>query len=158
MEAGREIASTEFWRFAQFAAEEQLEYLVIGGMALNFHAILRNTIDSDIWINPRQTHFKKLKSVLLKMGYENTELSFLDALSETEPFIFGIEGPIEFLTQVHSGFFFPACFERALFHHIDRTRIPVLGLTDLRELKIRSGRPQDLRDVLLIDAFLEKQK
>jgi hypothetical protein len=48
LEQGAEINSTEFWRFAQFAGEEGLEYLVIGGLALNFHRILRNTIDSDV--------------------------------------------------------------------------------------------------------------
>lgn len=156
MEPGREISSTEFWRFAQFAGEEKLEYLVIGGMALNFHKILRNTIDSDIWIHPKQANFQKLKSVLIKLGYVPAELTFLDALSETEPFVFGIEGPIEFLTQVHFDFTFPVCFERAIFYQIDSTLIPVIRLSDLRELKMRSKRPQDLRDVLLIDAFMEK--
>lgn len=158
MEPGREISSTEFWRFAQFAGEEKLEYLVIGGMALNFHKILRNTIDSDIWIHPKQANFQKLKTVLIKLGYAPDELTFLDALPETEAFVFGIEGPIEFLTKVHFGFSFPVCFERALFHQIDSTSIPVISLSDLRELKIRAGRPQDMRDVGLIDAFMEKQK
>lgn len=81
LEPGREISSTEFWRFAQFAGEEKLEYLVIGGMALNFHKILRQAINSDIWIHPKQANFPKLKSVLIKLDYAPDELPFLDALS-----------------------------------------------------------------------------
>jgi hypothetical protein len=156
LEQGQEIHSTEFWRFAQLAAKEELSYLVIGGLALNFHKILRNTIDSDVWIKPDKGNFQRLKSVLQKLGYEQTDLDFLDNLSETEPFIFGIDGPIEFLTIVHFAFDFEECFQRSKICTIESTPIPILGLLDLRDLKVRAGRPQDLRDVILIDEFIEK--
>ena len=132
--------------------------MVIGGLALNFHKILRNTIDSDIWIKPETSNFQKLKSVLIKLDYTQEELTFLDDLKQTEPFVFGIDGPIEFLTVVHFSFDFETCFERAMFYQIENISIPILGLADLRDVKVRAGRPQDLRDVILIDEFLEKRK
>lgn len=158
MESGAEITSTEFWRFAQIANAENLDYLVIGGLALNFHKILRNTIDSDIWVKPNTANFLKLKSILEKLGYEKDELQFLNELSINQPFVFGIEGPIEFLTHVHYQFDFNDCQARATHFSIDSASIPVISLIDLRELKIRAGRSQDLRDVILIDEFLAKTK
>lgn len=158
MEKGGDIAFTEFWRFAQIAANEQLEYMVIGGLALNFHKILRNTIDSDLWIKPLKENFVKLKKILIEMGYDEEDLNYLDSLTESETCVFSIDGPIEFLTQVHHSFHFQTCYERAMHFQIEKTEIPVLGLTDLRDLKVRAKRPQDLRDVILIDEFLEKNR
>ena len=157
MEKGGEIALTEFWRFAQVAASKQFEYLVIGGLALNFHKILRNTIDSDLWIKPTKENFNKLKMVLLEMGYEIADVDFIDTLTITETCSFCIDGPIDLLTQVDRSFEFDECIERAFFYQIDNIQIPIIGLNDLRDLKIRAKRPQDLRDVILIDEFLEKK-
>jgi hypothetical protein len=67
LETGREINSVTFWEFAKLAQKEGLQYLVIGGLALNFHKILRNTIDSDIWINPEISNFLKLKYFLIQL-------------------------------------------------------------------------------------------
>jgi hypothetical protein len=39
---------------------------------------------------------------------------------------------------------------------VEKIQIPILSLLDLRELKVLAGRPQDLRDVILIDEFIEK--
>jgi predicted nucleotidyltransferase len=157
MEKGGEITSTEFWRFAQLAAKHQFEYLVIGGLALNFHKILRNTIDSDLWIKPTKENFSKLKTILIEMGHEEADVEFIDTLTITETCSFCIDGPIDLLTQVHRSFVFDECIERAFFYQIDNIKIPIIGLNDLRDLKIRAKRPQDLRDVILIDEFIEKK-
>lgn len=157
METGGDIMSTEFWRFALVAASKQFEYLVIGGLALNFHKILRNTNDSDLWIKPTKENFNKLKAVLIEMGYEEADVDFVDTITETETSSFCIGGPIDFLTQVHPSFVFDACMERALICQIDEIRIPVLGLSDLRNLKVRAKQPQDLRDVILMDEFIAKK-
>jgi predicted nucleotidyltransferase len=157
MEKGGEITTTEFWRFAQLAAEHQFEYLVIGGLALNFHKILRNTIDSDIWIKPTGENFTKLKTILLEMGYEAADVDFVDSLTETEACSFSIDGPIDFLTQIHQSYAFGDSFGRAYFYQIENIQVPVIALSDLRDLKVRAKRPQDLRDVILIDEFIEKK-
>ena len=130
--------------------------MVIGGMALNFHKILRNTIDTDIWVEPSVENFCKLSRILEKMGYEPAEFQFLNEHVLQETLIFGIEGPIDFLSSVHKEFDFQDCFTRSLSMSIGEVKIPILSLLDLRELKIRAKRPQDLRDVGLIDDFLKE--
>ncbi len=91
------------------------------------------------------------------MGYEIADFDFIDTLTITETCSFCIDGPIDLLTQVDRSFVFDECIERAFFYQIDNIQIPIIGLNDLRDLKIRAKRPQDLRDVILIDEFLEKK-
>jgi hypothetical protein len=77
LETWGEINSAAFWDFARLAHRERLQYLVIGALALNFHKILQNTVDSDIWIKPEKSNFLKLKQILLQMQYDEKNLQFL---------------------------------------------------------------------------------
>ena len=156
MEISEGINSTEFWRFAQEAAKKNLQYLVIGGMAMNFHGLIRNTIDCDVWLGPGPENLDKLRQVLLAMDYEKHELHFLEGESAMKPSVFSIEGPIDFLTEVHRNFSFADCQARSKPIELQGTPISVLSLIDLRELKILARRPQDIRDVGIIDDFLSR--
>lgn len=149
------MITTEFLRFARSAAAHKLEYLVIGGLALNLHKILRNTIDSDIWLNPTPANVNALGHVIREMGYGEDEIESILALNLKEPNVFQLEGPIDILTHVHRDFEFEDCFQRAFFSPLEEDFIPVLSLDDLRELKVRVRRDQDLRDILLIDEHLK---
>jgi hypothetical protein len=155
MEGGLDVNNTEFWRFAQSAARLDLRYMVIGGLALNFHGLLRNTVDSDVWISPEEGNLQILKQVLSSLDYEEKDFDFLEN-SKSTALVFSIEGPIDFLTEVHRNFQFDDCFGRIQHFQVERVLIPVISLADLRELKILCRRPQDLRDVVIIDEFLSR--
>ena len=157
MESGLALNSTEFWRFAQAADAHKLRYLVIGGLALNFHGLLRNTIDSDVWIDPVMDNILRLKKVLVALDYEEMDFDFLEKAG-SDALVFSIEGPIDFLTSVHRNFLFEDCFQRASFFEMEKIRIPVISLPDLRDLKVLARRPQDLRDAGLINDFLEQKR
>ena len=60
------------------------------------------------------------------------------------------------MTHVHYRFRFGECAARALVFEVEDIPIPILSLVDLREMKVLSGRPQDLRDVILMDEFMAK--
>jgi hypothetical protein len=147
--------STEFWRFVRLAESHQLEYLVIGGMAMNFHGLLRNTIDTDIWLKPTRENLDRLCEIVLEMGYDADEFRFLREIQEIQNLVFMIEGPIDFLTTLHHRIHFDDCTVRKTVVQLEGIPIPVLGLEDLRESKILARRDQDLRDVLIIDKKLK---
>jgi len=69
-----DVGTIEFFRFAKLAWHYELEYLVVGGLALNFHEIARNTIDSDVWLNPKKDNYLKLDRVLIDLGYDSDEM------------------------------------------------------------------------------------
>ncbi len=126
MDSAGGINTTEFWRFALEPEANALQYLVIGGLALNFHRIIRNTIDSDVWIKPEKANLNKLKVVLRNMEYEAEDLAFLDDMDLETPFAFGIAGPIDFLTYVHRNFTFDLCYSRAKVEKVEKLFHPCI--------------------------------
>lgn len=116
----------------------------------------RATNDVDIWVKPSIENGKKLLKVLVCMGYTEEELEDLAFLDFRQPQIFGINNELDILTYVHQKFDFDECFTRARsFKNAKETTLYFLHINDLRELKIKAQRPQDLRDVIMIDDFLK---
>jgi len=94
--------------------------------------------------------------VLIDLGYDSDEMESVSDLSETEPAVFSIYGPIDFSTQIDRRFQFQDCRENVKVLTVESIEIPVLALHGLREVKILSRQNQDLRDVLMIDDFFNK--
>ena len=65
---------------------EQVEYLIIGGVAVNIHGFPRATGDPDIWYNPTKENFKKLLEAIRDFGLDIMELEKLSN-HETKGFI-----------------------------------------------------------------------
>jgi hypothetical protein len=51
--------------------ELSIDYLVVGGLAVNFHGIPRMTYDLDLMISLREENIKKLVAQLTKWGYRS---------------------------------------------------------------------------------------
>jgi len=47
-----DLEDLQFSTFIQKAQLHQLNFLIIGGLALNMHGIARNTQDADVWLEP----------------------------------------------------------------------------------------------------------
>ncbi|WP_428663851.1 hypothetical protein [Runella sp.] len=151
-----DLENNEFLLFTACAEQCQLQYLIIGGFAMYLNGLNRATNDIDIWIKPSVENGKKLIEVLLCMGYTAEELDDLAMLDFRQPQIFGINEELDILTQVHYRFDFDHCFLRAgSCKNGQGNTLYFLHLNDLRDLKVIAQRPQDLRDVIMIDDFLK---
>lgn len=49
-------------KICQALNEHQVEYMLIGGVAVGFHGFPRSTADIDFWYNPTISNFSKLIS------------------------------------------------------------------------------------------------
>ncbi len=154
-----DLENNEFLLFTACAEQSQLQYLIIGGFAMYLNGLNRATNDVDIWIKPTVENGRKLINVLLCMGYSTEELDDLSMLDFRQPQIFGINDELDILTHVHFRFDFDECFLRARScKNGQGSTLYFLHLNDLRDLKVITQRPQDLRDVIMIDDFLKFQK
>jgi hypothetical protein len=150
-----DLENNEFLLFAKCAENNQLNYMVIGGFAMYLNGLNRATNDVDIWIKPSQLNGMNLIKTLLCMGYEEEEIEELTLLDYTQPQVFGINNELDILTFVHHKFDFDNCFKRSRnCENGNGNQIYFLHLNDLRDLKVTTQRPQDLRDVIMIDDFL----
>ena len=133
----------------------EVEYLIIGGVAVNIHGYSRTTGDLDIWYNPIKGNFYKLLKTISDFGYDTTELekSTYDAAKGF------IRIPLsqfylELLSVIDGKMKFEEVYKRAYNFTINSTIVKVIGYDDLIQNKIMTRRAKDLEDI----AQLEKRK
>ena len=156
-----EKAYNEKWgtleKFVKAAGESNLEYLLIGGLALAMHGIQRYTSDANVWIQPTNDNKENLINTLLALNYEPDDIEYINELDFTEAQIVRLEGPIDILTKVHFRMEYDLCRARAReFVSAVGFKIFFFHINDLRESKILARRPKDLNDVLMIDELIRE--
>ena len=152
-----DLDDNEFLKFVKAAGESNLEYLLIGGLALAMHGIQRYTSDADVWIQPTNDNKENLINTLLALNYDPDDIEYINELDFTEAQIVRLEGPIDILTKVHFRMEYDLCRARAReFVSAVGFKIFFFHINDLRESKILARRPKDLNDVLMIDELIRE--
>ena len=57
-----------------FLNKHEVDYLLIGGVAVVFHGYTRSTADLDFWYNPTITNFQKIINAIKEYGIDVSEL------------------------------------------------------------------------------------
>jgi len=128
----------------------KVQYIVVGGYAVNFHGYRRTTGDIDLWIKPDNGINKsKIIDSLNKLGVEKITLEELAKMDFSKPLVF-IDGEepykIDFMTSV-SGVKFEEAWEQKIIAEIDGLSIPFIHLNHLVISKITTGRHKDKEDI-----------
>ncbi len=126
-----------------------VEFILIGGYAVNFHGYNRTTGDMDIWLRPDNSNKSKLFKVLVDIGFTIEEIDELDKADFSDYLVFSIwEKPYktDFLTRI-SGVKFDEAWEQKVLLPLGDKNIPVLHLHHLVLSKISNGRSQDKTDI-----------
>ena len=150
-----DLENLHFLAFVEKAHLHRLNFLIIGGLALNLHGIARNTQDADVWLEPTNENKVRLLDTLRDLGYTEDETADLAAEDFTQAQVITLQGPIDLLTQVHRTLDFYVCERRARVSEVLGIPVKFLHINDLRAAKILARRPQDLRDVIMIDDFMK---
>src|SRR4030067_1794176 len=148
----------------------RIDYLVIGGLAVNFHGVPRMTYDIDLMILLEPENILKLVTKLTRWGYKpkipvdprdlademkrnswifEKGMKALNFYSETLPI-----GEIDIL--IDTPILYEELRSRAIRVELQDVKIPTVSIHDLIELKLRAGRKQDLADVEHLKMVLEK--
>ncbi len=147
-----------------------IDYLVVGGLAVNFHGVPRMTYDIDLMILLESENILKLVRKLTEWGYKakipidpkdfadetkrnswfrEKGMKALNFYSETLPI-----GEIDIV--IDSPIPYKELRTRAIKIKLQDEKIPTVSIHDLIELKLRAGRKQDLADVEHLRIVLEK--
>ena len=147
-----------------------IDFLVVGGLAVNFHGIPRMTYDIDLMVLLEPENILKLVVRLTQWGYRpklpidpgdlademkrsswihEKGMKPLNFYSETLPI-----GEIDIVVDA------PIPYEelksRAIRVELQDEKIPTVSIHDLIELKLQAGRKQDLADVEHLKMVLER--
>jgi len=148
-----------------------VNYIVIGGLAVNFYGVPRMTYDIDLTILLEEENILKVIAKLKEWSYRpklpvNPEdladkstrdlwirdkgMKALAFYSDTMPIA---EIDLVFDTPIP----YNELRERAAFMDLEGVKVPVISIQDLIQLKLHAGREQDLADVQYLRRIMEGQ-
>jgi hypothetical protein len=137
----------EFREFLACLNHTGVEYLLVGGYAVNHYGYHRATEDIDFWIAVSDENFDRLLAAVREFFGE--DLAGLDRkfLQNNEALFFGgVPNKIEVFKHA-SGLEFSQAYPRRVETTIDDVPVKMICLTDLKTNKRASGRNKDLADL-----------
>ena len=129
--------------------EFKVDFILIGGYAVNFHGFNRVTGDMDVWLKPDQNNRTKFIQFLKAEGFDQESITRISETDFTKHTAFHIgEKPlqIDFITIISGVSFTEAEPQKQLLPFEDIS-IPFLHLEHLILSKLTSSRLKDKLDV-----------
>lgn len=126
-----------------------VEFIVVGGYAVNFYGYTRTTGDIDLWLKPDNDNRDRLISVLIEEGFSEAGINKIQSLNFTTMVAFHSgEMPfkIDFMTHI-SGLTFSEAISKKETLIVDDFFIPVLNFDHLIISKMSTSRKRDKVDV-----------
>jgi hypothetical protein len=141
-------------RILQVLAEHEVDYVLIGGLAVQTHGHVRTTNDADLIPAPGPSNLERLATVLrslearvLNPGEEGIEIDAKMLPRATIWQFVTRDGGIDVMHEVPGGRSFAELSKGALHVQLGDLDVAVVGLDDLIQMKLAHGRPVDLADV-----------
>lgn len=141
-------------RILRALAEHRVEYVLIGGLAVQTHGHVRTTNDADLIPAPEPTNLERLAAALrsldarvLNAGEEDTEIDAKMLPRATIWQFVSRDGGIDVMHEVPGGRPYEELSEDAMHVQLGDIDVPVVALDDLIRMKLARGRPVDLADV-----------
>lgn len=129
--------------------QNNVQFLIVGGYAVNFYGFERTTGDIDLWIKPDNDNKINIINALKELGIEENALAQLMQMDFTKHLVFsdGITPfKIDFMTHI-SGVSFEEAYPQKTITEIDELNVPFIHLKHLIISKIGTGRPKDSIDI-----------
>lgn len=147
--------------------EQNVEYLLVGGLAVGFYGYARFTGDMDLWLNPTSENLNRLAKSLLELNYSKQVVKdILNSRPTDHPTpirIFSEDGflKVDLMTSIlYEPLTFKSCFQRSSKQKISNQEVCVIGIRDLIEIKSNvnrsTGSLKDLVDAQELQKILER--
>ncbi len=130
-----------------------VDYIMVGGWAVNMHGYVRATIDLDIWILADQANARKVYAALVEFGAPVGNVSVQDFSTSGVIFQIGVAPcRIDIINEI-DGLKYMDAAPRAVQKEIDGVPVRILSLEDLIVNKRASGRTKDLADAEILEGL-----
>jgi len=150
------LLKKDFSDMIKIFLEEQVSFLLVGGISINLYGYVRATKDMDLWVEANKENALKVFKALAKFGAPMQDISVQDFEKEGMIFQIGIDPiRIDIITTV-TGVKFEEAIQNAKIMEIDGINIPTISIQDLIKNKKASGRHRDLADVEVLEKILKK--
>ncbi len=143
-----DIFNEHFREFIQALNDNDVEYVLVGGMAVILHGYVRGTGDMDVWVNKTKENYVRLTKAYRQFGMPLFDMTVENFLGEQyDVFGIGVQPvKIEVMTNV-KGLLFDETYAMAQTYDEDGLKIKFIHINHLIQAKKASGRFRDLDDI-----------
>jgi len=128
---------------------KNVQFILIGGYAVNYHGYNRTTGDLDVWLKPDNENKIKILKCLESLGIDDESIQQISELDFTHALVFSFGDPpykTDFLTRVSGVRYDEADKEKIIFEY-EGLSVPFISLNHLVLTKITTGRNSDRIDI-----------
>jgi predicted nucleotidyltransferase len=146
---------TGFGRILRGLNEAGVRYVLIGGIALVRHGVVRATRDVDAVFDPDPENVGRIRSLVEEWGATRPDGSPLpkeDLSSERSIHLAIPAGEVDLVSERVAGIAFADLLARADVRKVDGVQAPICSLADLVAMKRAVGRERDLADLADLEA------
>ena len=138
--------------------KHHVNFMLIGGYAVNYYGYHRTTGDMNIWLEPSNENKESLLQALTALGFDEEGINTVRSWDFTKPQKFHIGSDdqpdkTEFMTHI-SGIAFQNAAEQKIIADIDGLRLPMIHYNGLIQNKKSTGRTKDLADVEYLETIM----
>lgn len=130
-----------------------VNYMVVGGYAVNFHGYERNTSDLDIWVKSTKENIGVIAIALHELGFDDESIQHVQGFDINTPFLFHIgfsPHDVEVFNFVTGVKYEEAEPHRILFSTAQNLPVYFISINDLILNKMLTNRTQDKLDVEML--------
>ncbi len=147
----------------QILEKNNLQYMVVGGYAVNVHGYLRASDDFNIWLNNTTANLSNFRRTLLGLGIEQQKVydlvNTLAKPNDATIYRFKIEGNnVDFLMQLKGIPDFEGAYQQRALVKMGNVQIPFISLEDLVRSKTAVNRTKDRLDLEMLLQIREEAK
>ncbi|MBP9083516.1 MAG: nucleotidyltransferase [Bacteroidia bacterium] len=137
-----------------------VEFLLIGGYAVNFYGYGRYTGDIDFWLRPSDSNKEKFIKAFIELCHDESYVKIIGHLNFNQPQVISIGEPplrVDFLTKVNLVDFDDAWGKR-VFLELKDFQLPIVDYSNLVIMKFNTGRPKDQLDLEQLQRINQNRK
>lgn len=150
-------------------ARHGVDYVVIGGVATQFHGHRRTTMDLDLTPDPDPANLRRLGAALVELearprerGFEGADIPMADperlAIAAIVPPLLTRHGQVHILKEPKGARPFELLRQAALVVNVDGVEVAIVSVDDLIRMKRAAGRPGDIEDVAALTEVAKQQR
>ncbi|MEQ8927814.1 MAG: nucleotidyltransferase [Fulvivirga sp.] len=145
------IFNNDFKEYILLLNKHGVEYVLVGGMAVNIHGYRRSTGDMDIFVNPTKSNHLLLRRVHADFGMHMGDMENIDNFLDTKKFdvfTYGVAPvQIDVLTAC-KGITFDEAYQNAIKFKLEKNlECKVISYRELIVAKKAAGRFRDKADI-----------
>jgi hypothetical protein len=155
-----DIYDEDIMRFWNLLNDNHVDYIMVGGFAVNMHGFSRTTNVIDIWVKDTKSNRIQLGKVMSVFGYDDVSWEEIEFLPGWTDFIIGNGIVLDILISMKGleDYSFDECLFLSSTCTIQDIKVPFLHINHLLANKIAVNRPKDQIDVIELEKIVTIRK